>query len=149
MTTNDALASYYQTLMDAFHAAPITEHIRQTMRMPTDGRVQIVLHPDARHHHGAARIHGGVLGLLLDNAGFFAAATQSEGYWVATTEYKVNLLASGANEDVIGTGTVLHRGRHLIQCEMVAVTMSGTKLAVGLASYMIMPRKFKGLDSAV
>ena len=137
-------ASYYQTLMDAFHDAPITGHIRQTMRVPTNGRVEIVLHPDPRHHHGAARIHGGILGLLLDNCGFFAAATQSDGFWVATTEYKVNLLTSAANEDVIGTGTVLHRGRNLIQCEMSASTVSGTKIAVGLASYAIMPRKFRG-----
>ena len=143
MAPKDVSTSYYEILMDAFHRAPITEHIRQTMRMPSEGRVEIVLHPDSRHHHGAARIHGGVLGLLLDNCGFFAAATLTDGYWVATTEYKVNLLASGANEDVVGTGAVLHRGRHLIQCEMSAVTASGTKLAVGLASYMILPRKFK------
>ncbi|MBK8171489.1 MAG: PaaI family thioesterase [Sandaracinaceae bacterium] len=132
--------------MDAFHEAPVTQFIMQTMRTPTPGSCEIVLHVDSRHHHGAARIHGGILGLLLDNAGFFAAATLSDGFWVATTEYKLNLLASGAAEEVIGTGRVLHRGRHLIQCEMSAVTQSGVRLAVGLASYTVMPRKFKGYD---
>lgn len=135
----------YPALMAAFQAAPITQHVVQTMRTPTVGAVQIVLHPDPRHHHGAARIHGGVLGLLLDNCGFFAAATLTDGFWVATTEYKVNLLASASGEDVIGEGRVLHRGRHLIQCEMSATTASGVKVAVGLASYMILPRRFQGL----
>jgi len=107
--------------------------------------VRITLHPDARYHHGAGRIHGGILGLVLDNAGFFASATTSGGYWMATTEFKVNLLDSVSDEEVVATGHVLRKGRHLVHAEMEATSASGLKVAVGLGSYAILPRKFRGM----
>ncbi len=135
---------YFAVLRDAFHEAPITQMVRQTMEIPEPGTVRITLHPDPRHHHGAGRIHGGILALLLDNAGFFASATLSEGYWTATTEFKINLLDSTSDEPVIATGKVLRKGRHLVHATMEAKTESGTLVAVGLGSYAILPRKFKG-----
>ena len=77
-------ARYFAVLRDAFHDAPITQFVRQTMELPEPGSVRITLHPDRRHHHGAGSIHGGILALLLDNAGFFASATVTGGFWAAT-----------------------------------------------------------------
>jgi acyl-CoA thioesterase len=140
----DPQARYFEILKSQFHEAPITRFIRQTMEVPERGRVSITLHADARHHHGAGRIHGGILGLVLDNAGFFACATESEGYWVATTEFKVNLLESVPLEDVIVTGRVLRKGRQLMHAHMEATTARGVLAAVALGSYTLLPRKFKG-----
>ena len=139
-------ARYFAVLCDAFHEAPITKLVRQTMAIPGLGTVRITLHPDDRHHHGAGRVHGGILGLVLDNAGFFAAATVTGGYWVATAEYKVNLLETVAAEDVVATGTVLRQGRHLIHTEMEASTAGGLRVAVGLGTYVVLPRKFRGVE---
>ncbi len=135
---------YFEILKSAFHDAPITRLIPQTMEVPAKGTVKITLHPDARHHHGAGRIHGGILALLLDNAGFFASATVTEGFWTATTEFKINLLDSVGEEPVVAVGTVLRRGRHVIHAEMHACSSGGTKIAVGLGSYTILPRRFRG-----
>jgi uncharacterized protein (TIGR00369 family) len=142
--TLDESARYFAILRDAFHEAPITKFVRQTMEIPAPGTVTITLHPDPRHHHGAARVHGGVLGLVLDNAGFFACATVTDGYWVATTEYKVNLLETVADEEVVATGRVLRKGRHLLHAEMEASSAAGVKVAVGLGTYLVLPRRFRG-----
>ena len=136
-------AQYFEVLRAAFHDAPITRFVRQTMDLPEAGKVRITLHPDPRHHHGAGRIHGGILALLLDNAGFFASATVSGGFWTATTEFKVNLLESAGEEPVIATGTVLRKGRHLVHAQMEAVTEAGVTVAIGLGSYAILPRRFR------
>jgi uncharacterized protein (TIGR00369 family) len=136
---------YFAILRDAFHDAPITRLIPQTMEITEPGVVRITLHPDARHHHGAGRVHGGVLGVLLDNAGFFASATVTGGFWTATTEFKINLLDSVSDEAVVATGRVLRKGRHLIHASMEARAASGAAVAVGLGSYAILPRKFKGM----
>jgi acyl-CoA thioesterase len=142
--TLDESTRYFAILRDAFHEAPITKFVRQTMEIPGPGTVTITLHPDPRHHHGAARVHGGVLGLVLDNAGFFACATMTDGYWVATAEYKVNLLETVADEEVVATGRVLRKGRHLVHAEMEATSAAGVKVAVGLGTYLVLPRKFRG-----
>jgi uncharacterized protein (TIGR00369 family) len=136
-------AEYFELLKSQFHDAPITQLIRQTMDGVERGSVRITLHADARHHHGAGYIHGGILGLVLDNAGFFASATESGGFWVVTTEFKVNLLESVALEDVVATGRVLRKGRQLIHAQMEARNGRGELAAIALGSYALLPRKFR------
>jgi uncharacterized protein (TIGR00369 family) len=136
--------AYFEVLKDQFHQAPITRFVPQTMEIPGPGTVRITLHPDARYHHGAGRIHGGILGLVLDNAGFFASATVSGGMWVATAEFKVNLLESASDAPVVATGTVLRKGRHLIHAEMRAA-MGEVTVAIGLGTYVVLPRPFRAL----
>lgn len=134
--------AYYGLLKRAFESAPITRHVRQVMETVEHGSVTIRLPADPRLCHGAARIHGGVLGLVLDNAGFFAAATTTDGHWVATTEYKLHLLESVSAVDVIAVGKVLRRGRHLIHAEMRAMNEAGDVLAAGMGTYAVLPRRF-------
>jgi uncharacterized protein (TIGR00369 family) len=139
-------AKYFQILRDSFHDAPITRLLPQTLEISQQGEVRIQLHPDPRYHHGGGTLHGGILGLVLDNAGWFACATVSEGFWLATTEYKINLLeAVPAEQLVAATGRVLRRGRYLMHAEMKAVALSGKPVAVGLGTYAILPRKFNGI----
>jgi uncharacterized protein (TIGR00369 family) len=144
MTLEVDEATYFGLLKEAFYDAPITRLVPQTMAIPSRGTVAITLHADPRHHHGAGRVHGGILALLLDNAGFFAAASVSEGFWVATTEFKINLLESVGEEAVVASGTVLRKGRHVVHAQMEACTQAGAKIAVGLGSYTILPRRFRG-----
>lgn len=138
-------AAYFALLLEHFHRAPITQLVRQTMTIPRGGEVEITLHPDRRQHHGAGRLHGGILGLLLDNAGFFAAATASDGFWVATVEMKLNLLDSVGDEAVLARGRVLRRGRHMIHTEMRARSAGGLELAAALGTYTVMPRKWSAI----
>ena len=136
--------AYFAALRDMFHGAPITQLVRQTIDRMESGSVRITLHPDPRLHHSGGAVHGGILGLVVDNAGYFAAATVSGGFWVVTTEFKVNLLEAAPDEPLVATGTVLRRGRHLVHTEMQVAAGSGAKIAVGLGTYAIVPRRFRG-----
>jgi uncharacterized protein (TIGR00369 family) len=140
-------AAYFELLKSQFHEAPITQLVPQTLDVSGRGTVKITLHADARQHHGAGRIHGGILALLLDNAGFFACATESDGYWVMTTEFKVNLLESVALEDVVAIGRVLRKGRQLLHAQMEARDERGGLVAIALGSYALLPRKFRAAGS--
>jgi uncharacterized protein (TIGR00369 family) len=136
-------ADYFELLRSQFHGAPVTRLVPQTLEVLARGSVKITLHADARHHHGAGRIHGGILALVLDNAGFFACATESDGHWVMTTEFKVNLLESISLEDVVAIGHVLRKGRQLFHAQMEARDARGGLAAVALGSYAVLPRKFR------
>jgi acyl-CoA thioesterase len=136
-------ADYFELLTSQFHVAPITQLVPQTLEVTERGLVKITLHADSRHHHGAGRIHGGILALVLDNAGFFACATESDGYWVMTTEFKVNLLEPVALEDVVAIGRVLRRGRQLLHAQMEARDARGGLAAIALGTYAVLPRKFR------
>jgi uncharacterized protein (TIGR00369 family) len=136
-------ADYFELLKAQFQGAPITHLVPQTLEVLKRGSVKVTLHADARHHHGAGRIHGGILALVLDNAGFFACATESDGNWVMTTEFKVNLLEAVPLEEVVATGHVLRKGRQLLHAQMEARDARGGLAAIALGSYAVLPRKFR------
>ncbi len=137
-------ADYFEALRAMFHGAPITKHVRQQLDLPAKGTARITLAAEPYLHHSGGALHGGIIGLVLDNAGFFAAATTTGGLWVVTSEYKVNLLEATAEPELVATGTVLRRGRNLVHAEMRAVSASGVTIAVGLGTYAIVPRRFRG-----
>jgi uncharacterized protein (TIGR00369 family) len=139
---------YFELLKSQFHEAPVTRLVPQTLEVAEPGYVKITLHADARHHHGAGRIHGGILALVLDNAGFFACATESNGCWVMTTEFKVNLPESVALEDVVATGRVLRKGRQLFHAQMEARDARGGLAAMALGTYAVLPRKFRRAENS-
>jgi uncharacterized protein (TIGR00369 family) len=144
MTTELDDDAYFDVLRSTFHGAPITQHVRQRLDVPAKGTATVTLAIDPRLHHAGGALHGGIVGLVLDNAGFFAAASTTGGQWVVTSEFKVNLLEPAAGEVLVATGTVLRRGRNLVHTEMRATTAGGTLVAVGLGTYAIVPRRFRG-----
>lgn len=91
-----------------------------------------------RHELGqhAGFFHGGAIASLIDVSGGFAAMSLLPHRWSAVTvEYKLNIVAPGDGERLIGRGTVLKQGRRLITTEIrVTVEKNGvvTLCAVGL-----------------
>lgn len=78
------------------------------------GRVEIELpvRDDLGQQHGY--VHGGVVGMIADSAGGYAAFTlMPADASVLTVEYKVNMLAPAEGELLIARGEVLKPGRSL------------------------------------
>jgi len=78
------------------------------------GRVEIELpvREDLGQQHGF--VHGGIVGMIADSAGGYAAFTlMPADASVLTVEYKVNMLAPAEGEWLIARGEVLKPGRTL------------------------------------
>jgi len=78
------------------------------------GRVEIELpvREDLGQQHGF--VHGGIVGMIADSAGGYAAFTlMPADASVLTVEYKVNMLAPAEGELLIARGEVLKPGRTL------------------------------------
>jgi uncharacterized protein (TIGR00369 family) len=72
--------------------------------------------------------HGGVIGMIADSAGGYAAFTlMPADASVLTVEYKMNLLAPGDGDLLIADGQVLRAGRNLVisRAEVYAVKGGG------------------------
>ncbi len=73
-------------------------------------------------------IHGGVVGMIADSAGGYAAMTLlPEDASVLTVEYKMNLLAPADGERLIARGQVIRPGRTLIITQIDVFAVQGTK----------------------
>ncbi len=113
-----------QAVQDSFARQNAMSLIRATLPMVEEGLVEIHLpHWDGvQQQHGF--VHGGVVGMIADSAGGYAAMSCTPlGASVLSVEYKLNFLAPANGQSLIARGSVVRRGRNLIvtQAEVFAV----------------------------
>lgn len=74
--------------------------------------IELPVRDDLGQQHGF--VHGGVVGMIADSAGGYAAFTlMPADASVLTVEYKINMLAPARGERLIARGEVLKPGRTL------------------------------------
>jgi uncharacterized protein (TIGR00369 family) len=97
-------------------------------------------------HHGF--FHGGVIGMVADVAGGYAAMTLCEPGWqVLTVEYKINFIAPASGTAILATGHVVRAGRALTvtRMEVTALDAQGRARVCAVAQQTIMalpPERF-------
>lgn len=120
--------------------------VRAELAVVECGRVDIHLpHWDGiEQQHGF--VHGGVVGMIADSAGGYAAMTTVMGTAsVLTVEFKINLLAPADGEKLVARGQVVRAGRTLIvtQSEVFAIKY-GTERLCALMQQTIIVMDGKG-----
>ena len=102
--------------------------------------IELPARDDLTQQHGF--VHGGVVGMIADSAGGYAAFTlMPADASVLTVEYKINMLAPAAGELLIATGEVLKPGRTLsiVRAEVIAVKgQKKTRVAAMQQTLMVM-----------
>ncbi len=84
--------------------------------------VELAVRDDLTQQHGY--VHGGVVGMIADSAGGYAAfSLMPADASVLTVEYKINMLAPAVGDLLIATGEVVKPGRTLsiVRADVVAV----------------------------
>lgn len=94
------------------------------MTLIEPGRCEIRLpyRPHLTQQHGF--VHGGIIGMIADSAGGYAAYSLFPAdASILTVEYKINLLAPGKGEVLVARGRVLKPGRTLtvVQADVYAI----------------------------
>ncbi|MGE5338744.1 MAG: PaaI family thioesterase [Gemmatimonadota bacterium] len=98
------------------------------LAMVEPGRVTIELpvRDDLGQQHGF--VHGGIVGMIADSAGGYAAFTlMPADASVLTVEYKLNMLAPAQGERLIAVGSVLKPGRTLSIVRADVYALAGGK----------------------
>jgi uncharacterized protein (TIGR00369 family) len=84
--------------------------------------IELAVRDDLTQQHGF--VHGGVVGMIADSAGGYAAFTlMPADASVLTVEYKINMLSPAAGDLLIAIGEVLKPGRSLsiVRADVFAV----------------------------
>lgn len=116
--------SMRQAVQDSFSRQQAMSLICATMPLVEAGLVEIHLPhwEGVQQQHGF--VHGGVVGMIADSAGGYAAMTCTPlGASVLSVEYKLNFLAPAKGESLLARGSVVRQGRSLIvtQAEVFAM----------------------------
>jgi uncharacterized protein (TIGR00369 family) len=106
---------------------------RMTEVGPGTVTIELPVREDLTQQHKF--VHGGIVGMIADSAGGYAAFTlMPADASVLTVEYKINMLAPATGERLIARGEVLKPGRTLsiVRADVFGVTSSAEKLVASM-----------------
>lgn len=136
MLDDKTLRARRDELLTFFEHAPIKKTLGFDFRYDEEGRAIFEM-PFSRHTtHALGDVHGGVIGVMIDNAGWFTAAPYFE-QWIATVEYQVRLLEPARREAVIARGEIVRVGKRLATCEVDVRSASGRLVARGAGTFTV------------
>ena len=101
-----------------------------------DGNAVFHMPSNPAMFHSFRDTHGGVIATLLDNAGWFTAATRYD-CWVNTSELTVRLHEPARQEALTGRGRVVRAGSRLCVVEMTVHSESGRLVATGSGCFVV------------
>lgn len=130
---------------DSFERQGLMRHLGARMAALELGRVEIRVPHRTELTQQHNYFHAGVSGAIADSAcGYAAYTTMPADSSVLTVEYKINLLAPAAGEELIERAHVVRSGRTLKICTADVYARTGeteTHCATMLATIMCLPGK--------
>lgn len=130
------MSSIFEIWEERAKLAKISRFIGQKLEVLEEGvcKISLPYRDDFQQTFGV--IHGGIITLIADTAGYFAAATKVGEMPLATAEIKMNFVAPVYRKDIYAIGKIVKAGRQIIVCEMKVYATDTDKLvALGVASY--------------
>jgi uncharacterized protein (TIGR00369 family) len=113
--------------------SPLGRHFGMTLSF--DGERAVVDLPyNPLLDHGLGATHGGVIAMLIDNAGWFTLAPNYD-TWIATVEFQVRLLEPAVHEHLRAVGRTIRVGRRLAVADVEVRTSEGRLVASGSGTY--------------
>lgn len=141
---------YAARIQESFELQAFMGHVgaELTDLGPGTCEIQIPYQDALTQHHGF--FHGGVIGTLADVSGGYAAATAGQpGSTVLTVEYKLNIIAPGVGEKLIGRGKVVRAGKTLVTTSIeVFAVKEGVETLCATALQTIMLRQDRAFQPA-
>ena len=124
MTFIAANPDFAERVRDSFARQAAMRLIGARLTQVEPGRcvIELAVRDDLTQQHGF--VHGGVVGMIADSAGGYAAFTlMPADASVLTVEYKINMLAPAAGDLLIAIGEVLKPGRSvsIVRADVFAV----------------------------
>lgn len=108
-----------------------------------EGRAVMDLPFDPVITNGVDAVHGGIIGALIDAAGWYASAQHFD-TWVGTVEFKVHLMEGVAGSDLTAVARVVRHGKRLASTEVDVTTSDGKLVALGSTTCVATSRPYEG-----
>ena len=123
-------------LCDLYDTAPMKKTFGLDLSYNEEGQAGFHLPFQERLCHGLMDVHGGVVATMIDNAGWFTAATEYD-TWINTSEFTVRLLEPANREDLYATGTIIRAGSKICVTSMEVRGSSGRLVATGSGTFIV------------
>jgi uncharacterized protein (TIGR00369 family) len=148
---HDGLEILRMLLAGQAERPPISYLTGVTLRNAAPGTATFVLPAHGWLGSPSGNVEGGFIAMLADSALQSAIQTTARaGCAVASIDLKVNFLRPVPcdGKELVGVGTVVHRGRSLVIANAEIVNASGKRVALATGSALLQPGRPASLDDA-
>ena len=133
---SNELKKRQQKLIELFDKAPMKKTFSMELSYNKDGNAVFEMPYNPGFDHALNQVHGGVIATLIDNAGWFTAASKYS-TWVGTADMQVRLLEPVEKKKLIATGSMIKEGNKIAMTEMKVKTEDGQIVAVGSGTFVV------------
>jgi len=135
MTTEDTQRRA-DILIEFFGHAPMKQTFGMDLSYTAEGNAVFKMPYKESLCHAMKDTHGGAIATLIDNAGWFTAATRYD-HWISTSEMTVRLHEPAHREDLHATGQIIRAGKRMCSTTMEVRTESGRLVATGAGTFVV------------
>ena len=136
------LAERIDFLSKFYDAAPMKHTFKLDLSFDNDGDAHFKLPYQKDFCHSLLDTHGGVIATMIDNAGWFTAATRYE-TWVNTSELTVRLHEPANQEELRASGKIVRAGGKLCVVSMEVKSATGRLVATGSGTFVVSEKVMK------
>ncbi len=108
------MSSHFEVWEERAKLAKISRFVGQKLEILEEGVSKISLPFREEFEQTFGVVHGGIINLIADTAGYFAAATKVGEMPLATAEIKMNFISPVYRKEVYAIGKVVKAGKQLI-----------------------------------
>jgi uncharacterized protein (TIGR00369 family) len=125
---------HWRRLEQMYLDAPINAWYRPVIQI-AERVCEIEIEARSEFHHAAEAVHGSVYFKMLDDAGYFAAASIVFDVFLLTSNFTLHLLRPVSEGLLLAKGRVVHDGARQFLCE-AQLFNAGKLVAHGVGSYV-------------
>ena len=123
-------------LVSFFNRAPLKTAFGMTISYNERHEAVFEMPYNPHFDHTMGGIFGGVIASMLDNAGWFTAAAQTD-YWVSTANLNIQILEPAAKTLIRSIGHLVRSGKSLIVVNVEAHSEAGSLIAMGTGTFSV------------
>lgn len=140
--TTAQLTARTEFLSKFYDAAPMKHTFKLELSFDNAGNAHFVLPYQKEFCHSLLDTHGGVIATMIDNAGWFTAATRYE-TWVNTSELTVRLHEPANQEELRASGQIVRAGSKICVVSMEVKSASDRLIATGAGTFVVSEKVMK------
>jgi uncharacterized protein (TIGR00369 family) len=119
-----------------FNRAPLKASFGMTISYNDQSEAVFEMPYNASFDHTMGGIYGGVIASMIDNAGWFTAAAQTEN-WVSTANLSIQILEPAERTLIRSVGHLVRSGKSLIVVNVEVRTERGNLIAIGTGMFSV------------
>ena len=145
MSTDD-IRRRADNLVAFFAVAPMKQTFGMSLSYDEQGDAHFEMPFKEALCHAMKDTHGGAIATLIDNAGWFTAATRYD-HWISTSEMTVRLHEPANQDDLQAVGRIVRAGKRMCSTTMEVRTTGGRLVATGAGTFVVSSISMKRADS--